>query len=112
MITPRIAANVLLAVNLVMLCGFTFILLAILLENNPDMYAKYYHATHGIQPLIIYSWFLSLALSPLLVLAFLLRFGRAVRKSIQWKISMGLMVIVGLPSLALAGVGILMGGSI
>lgn len=97
-------------VNVVLLIGFSFILTSILLENSPDLYEWYYYVTYDIQPVIIYSWFVSLLLSPVLALTFSLRFGAELRKTICWKISIAIMILAGVPSLALAVVGYLMRG--
>ena len=108
--SSRGAAQILLGVNVILLCGFAFTLMFILLERNPDLYEQAYNATYKIQPFIIYSWFLALVLSPVLAIVLSLCFGNEVRKTIQWKISIGVMVFVGLPSLAFFWLGFAMRG--
>ena len=82
----------------------------ILLEDSPDLYELVYYATYNIQRLIIFSWVIALALSPVLAITLSLCFGFEVRKTGQWKISIVIMVFAGLPSLALLGIGLAMRG--
>jgi hypothetical protein len=96
-----------LGVSIVLLIGFAFVLTAILLEDS-ELYTWYYNATHRIQPIIVYFWFLALVLSPTLALTFSLLYGAEMRKTIQWKISIIIMVLAGLPSLVLVLVGLAM----
>jgi len=104
------ATKILLSMNIALLAGFTFVFMAILLENNPEGYAWYYNATYNIQRFVIALWLLSLALSPVLATALLIRFGAEVRKTIQWKISIAIMIFAGLPSLAFVALGFYMHG--
>jgi len=99
-VSSRAAAKILLGVNVILLCGSAFTLMSILLEGNPDLYERAYYATYNIQPLVIYSWFLALVLSPLLAITLSLCFGHEVRKTAQWKVSIAIIVFAGLPSLA------------
>ena len=107
-VSVRGAARILLGVNLILLIGFTFTLMFILLENSPDLYDWIYNATYKIQTIIVYSWFLSIGLSPMLAIALSVCFGYEIRKTIQWKISMAIMVLAGLPSLAFVGLSFAM----
>ena len=108
-ISSRAAVKILLGVNVILLCGFVFALTAILLDASPgDLYGRVYYATYNIQPLVIYSWFESLVLGPVLAITFSLCFGYEVRKTVQWKISIAIMVCAGLPSVALLGIGLTM----
>ena len=100
----------LLGVNVILLCGSAFILMAILLEDSPDLYEQVYYATYSIQRLIIFTWIIILALSPILAITLSLCFGFEVRKTVQWKISIVIIVGAGLPSLALLGTGFVMHG--
>jgi hypothetical protein len=106
----KVAAKILLGVNVILLCGSVFILIAILLEDSPDLYEWYYYATYNIQRLIIFSWVIALALSPVLAIILSLCFGYELRKKVQWKISIVLMVFAGFPSLVLLGIGFAMRG--
>jgi hypothetical protein len=99
-VNSRAAAKILLGVNVILLCGSIFNLTPILLEGNPDLYTPAFYATYNIQPLVIYSWFLALVLSPLLAITLSLCFGHEVRKTAQWKVSIAIIVFPGLPSLA------------
>ena len=74
-VSLRGAAKILLSVNIALLFGSAFVLMAILLENNPESYEWYYNTTYNIQPFVICTWLLTLALSPILVTALFLRFG-------------------------------------
>ena len=109
-VSSRGAAKITLGVNVILLCGFAFTLMFILLESNPDLHKRAYNDTYKIQPLITYSWFLASVLSPVLAIVVSLYFGKEVRKTIQWKISIGVMVFVGLPSLAFFWLGFAMRG--
>ena len=104
------ATKILLSVNIALLFGSAFVLMAILLENNPEGYAWYYNTTYNIQPFVIGVWLLSLAFSLILAAALLIRFGVEVRKTIQWEISIAIMVFAGLPSLAFVALGFFMHG--
>ena len=107
-VSARGAAKLLLGVNLMLLPGFAFALTFILLENSTDLYGWIYNATYKIQPLIVYSWFLAIGLSPMLAIALSLCFGHEIRKTIQWKISMVIMVFAGLLSLAFVSLSFVM----
>ena len=109
-VSARGAAKILLGVNIMLLPGLAFTLMFILLEGSPDLYEQAYNATYKIQPLVIYSWFLAIGLSPVLAIVFSLHFGYEIRKTIQWKFSIVIMVFVGLPSLAFVGLGLAMRG--
>ena len=109
-VTTKGAAKILLSVNLMLLPGFAFTLMFILLETSPDLYEWAYNATYKIQHLVIYSWLLAIVLSPMLAIALSLYFGYEVRKTNQWKISIAIMVFIGLPSLAFVGLGLAMSG--
>jgi len=109
-VTTKGAAKILLGVNLMLLPGFAFTLMFILLETSPDLYEWAYNATYKIQHLVIYSWLLAIVLSPMLAIAFSLCFGYEVRKTIQWKVSIVIMAFVGLPSLVFIGLGLAMRG--
>ena len=109
-ISTRGAAKILLGVNLMLLAGFAFTLMFILLVNSPDLSEWIYNVTYRIQPLIIYSWFLAIVLSPVLAITLSLYFGYEIRKTIQWKMSIVIMVFAGLPSLAFVGLGFAMRG--
>jgi hypothetical protein len=109
-VSSKAAAIILLGVNVILLCGSAFILIVILLEDSPDLYERIYYATYNIQRLIIFTWVIALALSPVLAITLSLCFGYEVRKTMQWKISIVLMVFAGLPSLVLLGIGFVMRG--
>jgi hypothetical protein len=109
-VSAREAAKVLLGVNIMLLPGFVFTLMFILLEKSPDLYEPAYNATYKIQLLVAYSWFLALVLSPVLAIVVSLCFGYEIRRTIQWKISMAIMTFVGLPSLAFVGLSLVMRG--
>jgi hypothetical protein len=109
-VSSKVAAQILLGVNVILLCVSAFILMVILLENSPDLYERIYDATYVIQRLIIFSWFIALALSPVLAITLSLCFGLDVRKTVHWKISIVIMAVAGLPSLAFLGVGFAMRG--
>ena len=100
----RVTAKILLGVNIILLCTFAFNLVPILLEDS-DLYEVFYYATYNIQPFVTYSWFTALGLSPVLAITLSLCFGYEVRKTVQWKISIVIMVLAGLPSLAYVGIG-------
>jgi hypothetical protein len=107
-VSVRGAARLLLSVNLILLFGFIFTLIFILLENSADLYGWVYDATYTIQTVIVYSWFLSIGLSPILAIALSICFGYKIRKTIEWKSSMTIIVIAGLPSLTFVGLGFAM----
>ena len=109
-VSSKAAAIILLGVNVILLCGSAFILIAVLLEDLPDLYGRVYYATYNIQRLIIFSWVIALALSPVLAITLSPCFGYEVRKTVQWKISIVIMVFAGLPSLVLLGIGFAMRG--
>lgn len=109
-VSTRGAAKILLGVNIMLLPGLAFTLMFILLESSPDLYDLAYNAIYKIQPLVIYSWFLAIGLSPVLAIVFSLHFGYEIRKTIQWKISIAIMAFIGLPSLAFVGLGLAMHG--
>ena len=109
-VSSKAAAIILLGVNVILLCGSAFIFMAILLEDSPDVYEQIYYATYGIQRFIIFTWIIALVLSLLLAITLSLCFGFEVRKTVQWKISIVIIVGAGLPSLALLGTGFVMHG--
>jgi hypothetical protein len=81
----------------------------VLLDMSPgDLYGRLYHATYNVQPLILYSWFVSLVLSLGLAVTLALCFGNEVRSTFQWKMSITLVVFTGLPSIALLVIGFAM----
>jgi hypothetical protein len=43
----KAAAIILLGVNVILLCGSAFILIAILLKDSPELYGKVYNATNS-----------------------------------------------------------------
>ncbi len=104
-VSSKAASIILLGVNVILLCGSAFILIAILLEDSSDLYGRVYYATYNIQRVIIFSWVIALALSPVLAITLSLCFGYEVRKTVQWKISIVIMVFAGFPSLVLLGIG-------
>jgi hypothetical protein len=106
----KVAVKALLGVNIILLCGFAFILMAILLENSPDLYERIYYATYSIQRLIVLFWVIALVFSPILAITLSLCFGFEIRKTVTWKISIVIMFIAELPSLALLGIGFAMRG--
>ena len=107
-VSARGAAKILLGVNLMLLPGFAFTLTFILLENSTDLYGWIYNATYKIQPIIVYSWYLAIGLSPMLAIALSLCFGYEIRRTLQWKISMVIMLFAGLPSLAFVSLSFVM----
>jgi len=109
-VSSKAAAIILLGVNVILLCGFAFNLVPILLGGSPDLYGRVYYATYNIQPLTIYSWIITLALSPVLAITLSLCYGYEVRKTVQWKISIVILVFAGFPSLVLLGIGFAMRG--
>ena len=108
--STKAATKIFLGINLMLLSGFAFTLMFILLENKPDLYAWAYYATYDIQPYIICLWFLALVLSPALAIVFSFYFGCEIRKTIQWKIGVTIMVFAGLPSLLFVAIGYVMRG--
>lgn len=109
-VSTKSAANLLLGVNIMLMLGFVFTLMFILLERSPDLQDWAYNATYEIQPLIIYSWFLSILLSPVLAIVLSFLFGYKIRNTTQWKISIVVMVFIGMPSLLFAVSGYFMRG--
>ena len=109
-VSSEVAVKILLGVNVILLCGSAFILVAILLEDSPELYKQVYYATYSIQRFFIFTWVIALVLSPLLAIALSLCFGFEVRKTVQWKISIVIIMGAGLPSLALLGIGFVMHG--
>ena len=107
-VSSRAATKILLGVNVILLCGSAFNFMPILLEGNLDLYERVYDATYHIQPLVTYLWSVSLVLSAVLAVTLSLCFGYEVRKTVQWKISIAIMVFAGLPSLAFLGIGFAM----
>lgn len=104
----RGAAKILLSVNIVLLFASAFAIMAILLENNPDGYEWYYNASYNIQPFAIGTWLLTLALSPILATTLSLRFGYQLRKTIHWRISIVILLLIGMPSLLFIVLGYFM----
>jgi hypothetical protein len=110
-ISSKVALKILLSVNIILLCGFAFTIMFILLDASPgELYGRIYYATYNIQPLIMYSWLMSLVLSPGLAMTLALCSGYEAKKTFQWKINIALMVFSGLPSVALLGIGFIMRG--
>jgi hypothetical protein len=109
-VSSKVAAKILLGVNVILLCGSAFILIVILLEDSPDLYGRVYYATHNIQRFTIFSWVIALALSPVLAITLSSCFGYEVRKKVQWKISIVIMLFTGLPSFVLLGICFAMRG--
>ena len=107
-VSVRTAARILLSVNLVLLLGFAFAFLFILLENSVDLYDLIFNTTLKLQTIIVYSWFLALGLGPVFAIAFSVFFGEAIRKTIEWKISMTIFIVAGLPSLTIVVIGVAM----
>jgi hypothetical protein len=110
MVSHRAGVNALLAVSVVLLICFMLFLGVVLLEDNPDMYSRFYQPTYLIQPIFTYAWSFSLALSVLLLSSIPPYFGREVLGLIQWKISLGIFFLAGIPSLAIGVVGFFMRG--
>ena len=61
-VSARGNARILLGVNFILLFGFTFVFLFILLEKSVDMYDWLYNSTSKIQTIIVYCWFLAAGL--------------------------------------------------
>jgi hypothetical protein len=95
----RGAAKIFLSVNIVLLLASAFTIMAILLENTPNGYEWYYNITDNIQPFAIGTWFLTLALSPILATLLSLRFGYELGKTFHWRISIVILLFIGIPSL-------------
>jgi hypothetical protein len=110
MVSHRAGVNALLAVSVALLVCFMLFLGAVLLTDNPDMYSRFYQLTYSIQPIFKYAWGFSLALSVLLLSAIPAYFGREALGLIQWKISIGIFFLAGIPSLAIGVVGFFMRG--
>ena len=106
----KAAVIILLGVNVILLGGSVFIFTGILLEGSPGLYKRVYNVTYNIQPFIIFSWGIALALGLVLTIVLSICFGCEFRKTVQWKISVVIMVIAGLPSLVLLGIGLAMRG--
>lgn len=107
-INAKCATKILLGVNIMLMPGFVVTLMYILFENNPGLYRWTYNAIYEIQHLIIYSWFFAIILSPVLAIAFSFFFGSEIRKTTQWKISIVIMVLIGIPSLLFVVMGVTM----
>ena len=107
-VSVKAAAAILLGVNLMLLFGFGLTLMSILLDNSVAQYDWLYNATYEIQPIIVYAWFLSIGFSPVLAVVFSFWLGYEIRKTIQWKYSLAIMVFAGIPSLAFVGLGLAM----
>lgn len=104
-VSVRGAARILLGVNLILLFGFTFVFLFILLENSVDLYDRLYNSTSKIQTIIVYCWFLAVGLSPVYANALSTFIGDEIRKTTEWKSSMTIFIVAGLPSLAFVVIG-------
>jgi len=91
-----------------LLFGLGLTVMLILLDNNVAQYDWFYNATYEIQTIIVYAWLLSIGLSPVLAIVFSFWLGYEIRKTIQWKYSLAIMVFVGIPSLAFVGLGFAM----
>jgi hypothetical protein len=104
-VSARGNARILLGVNFILLFGFTFVFLFILLEKSVDMYDWLYNSTSKIQTIIVYCWFLAAGLSPVYAIALSTFFGDEIRKTTEWKSSMAIFIVAGLPSLAFVVIG-------
>ena len=107
-VSVRTAARILLSVNLILLLGFIFVFLFILFENSVVLYDWLFNATSRIQTIIVYSWFLVLGLGPVFAIAFSVFFGNEIRKTIEWKSSMTIFIVAGIPSLTFVVIGVAM----
>ena len=110
MVSHRAGTNALLAVSIVLVICFILFLGIVLFEPNPDMYSRFYEFTNSIQPIFTYAWGFSLVLNILLLSAIPAYFGREALGLIQWKISLGIFLLVGIPSLAIGVIGFFMRG--
>ncbi|UCE51159.1 MAG: hypothetical protein JSV31_18065 [Desulfobacterales bacterium] len=74
------------------------------------MYSRFSQLSYSIQPIFTYVWGLSSALSVLLLSTIPIYFGRKALELMEWKISIAIFLLAGIPSLAIGIVGFFIRG--